>query len=86
MKTLLAAILFMTVLVVAYSQKPPLKFGDVSIDEVKMTHCAADSSAAAVILFDYGVTRLNYTLSINRFILEFDRITRIKILKKEAIH
>ena len=36
------------------AQKPPIKFGDVPIDQLKMTTYDKDSSASAVILADYG--------------------------------
>ncbi len=42
-----------------------------------------DSSASAVVLFDYGVAYLSYTA--NDVNLYFERHTRIKILKKEGL-
>ena len=67
----------------AYAQKPPIKFGDVSIDELKMTRYVKDTSAAAVILMDYGQSNLNYKQNTG-FIIDFDRIRRIKIFRKEG--
>lgn len=40
----------------ATAQKPPLKFGDVSKEELLMTSYDKDTSAAAVILADFGVS------------------------------
>lgn len=67
----------------AYAQKPPVKFGDVSTDEVKMTRFDKDTSATAVILADYGESVISYNQQTG-FQLEFSRITRIKILKKDG--
>jgi hypothetical protein len=62
------------------AQKPPIKFGDVSMEDLKMTRYDNDSSAAAVILADYGEARID----INLEKLIFERHTRIKILKKDG--
>ena len=65
------------------AQKPPIKFGDVSLEEVKMTRYEPDSSAAAVVLADYGESEVQYNQN-QGFVLLFDRITRTKILTKEG--
>lgn len=58
--------------------KAPIKFGKVSIEELQMTHYDLDSSAAAVVLCDYGYFNLqDYS---------FTRTVRIKILKKEGLY
>lgn len=67
----------------AYCQKAPVKFGDVSLEELKMVSYDKDTSASAVILADYGVTSMGYQQGKN-FFLKFDRIVRIKILKKNG--
>ncbi len=67
----------------ASGQKPPIKFGDVPIDQVKMTTYAADSSAVAVVLTDFGESTIDYS-SQDGFIIKFDRIRRVKILSKEG--
>lgn len=66
------------------AQKPPTKFGEVSLENFKMTHYANDSSAAAVVLVDYGETAIEYNQSTG-FELHFERLTRIKILSKEGL-
>jgi hypothetical protein len=66
-----------------FAQKAPIKFGNVPIEEIKMTAYDKDSSAAAVILADFGESTINY-YSEKGFILNFERITRIKILKKDG--
>lgn len=65
------------------AQKPPIKFGDVSLEEVKMTRYELDSSAAAVILADYGESEIQYNQN-QGFVLVFERVTRIKILTKDG--
>ncbi|MFC6996680.1 DUF3857 domain-containing protein [Rufibacter roseus] len=63
----------------AQGQDAPVKYGKVSDEEVKMKVYAPDTSAAAVILVDYGRSYFTYT---NDFKLVYERVMRIKILKK----
>lgn len=65
------------------AQKPPTKFGDVTVDELKMSQYELDSAATAVVLCDYGESELKYDQS-QGFFLVFERITRLKILKREG--
>lgn len=65
------------------AQKPPLKFGDVSLEEVKMDRYEPDSSAAAVVLADYGESEVQYNQS-QGFVLLFERTKRTKILTKDG--
>ncbi len=60
----------------SFSQKAPIKFGKIDIKDLEMKVYDKDSSASAVILFDYGY------FNSNDFV--FTRIMRIKILKKEG--
>ena len=71
-------IVFSTTL--ALAQKPPFKFGDISIEELKMDHYDKDSSAAAVVLIDYG----DAYIDLDNGKMIFERYARIKILKKEG--
>ncbi len=77
---LLVALLFSCF--VTYGQEAPIKYGKVTDDEVKMKVFAADTSAAAVILADYGRSYFTYS---DDFKITFERIVRIKILKKSAL-
>ena len=74
------ALLFHVVL----AQKPPVKFGEVTKEELMMTAYDKDSSAAAVILADYGTSAIIYRQNIG-FSLDFERTTRIKILTKDGL-
>ncbi|MBN8576137.1 MAG: DUF3857 domain-containing protein [Cytophagales bacterium] len=67
----------------AQAQKPPVKYGDIPMDDLKMTVYPTDSSAAAAVLVDYGTAYLNVmSSSIN---MVFERHTRIKILRKDGL-
>jgi hypothetical protein len=64
----------------AFSQTDPVKWGKISEEETKLKHCSFDSSAAAVILCDYGKVSFNYGSHV-----VIERHTRIKILDRKAI-
>lgn len=57
-------------------QKAPIRYGDVSMEDLQMVTYPADTSAPAVILCDYGY--------FDPLSVHFTRIQRIKILKKEG--
>lgn len=68
-----------------FAQKSPAKFGKVTMEEMKMTQCDIDSSASAVVLFDFGITSFVYgTSGSGGFQINFERHTRIKILNKNG--
>jgi len=77
-KVLIPSLLFVFALQSGFSQKAPIKFGKVSMEEMKMTVYEPDTSAAAVVLCDYG-----YFSSIT---YDFTRVIRYKILKKEGLY
>ena len=86
MKTLIAGvILALTSQTLIAQKKDPIKFGDVPIEDLKMVTYANDTSASAVILTDFGQSSLVYNTSQGEFTLLFERITRIKILKKDGL-
>ncbi len=66
------------------AQDAPIKFGDIAIEDLKMTSYSKDTSASAVVLADYGQSSLVYNQS-DGFRLSFERITRIKILTKDGL-
>jgi hypothetical protein len=59
-----------------YSQKAPIKFGEINISDLEMKVYDKDTSAAAIVLCDYGC--------FNSKQFTFNRIIRIKILKKSG--
>ena len=65
----------------AIAQKPPIKFGDVAMDVLKMQVYDKDTSAGAVVLADYGESTITYNQN-QGFELRFERLRRIKILNK----
>jgi hypothetical protein len=69
-----------------FAQKPPIKFGDIPLEDMKMTIYPNDSSAEAVILAEYGESSIVYDQAQGEFQIKFDRIRRIKILTKDGLH
>ncbi len=59
-----------------FSRKAPIKFGEIDKTDLEMIVCAIDTSAAAVVICDYGYFNGNK--------YKFTRLIRIKILKKEG--
>lgn len=68
----------------AFAQKPPIKFGDIPMEDMKMTVYPLDSGAEAVVLADFGISSLDYSQA-SGFQLHFERTRRVKILKKEGL-
>ena len=86
MKNQITKTLFVLIIpALSFAQKPPIKFGDVPIEDLKMTRYEKDSSAAAVVLADYGESTIEYDQSEDRFVLRFERVQRIKILTKDGL-
>ena len=69
--------------VCAFAQKSPIKFGEVSLEELNMKVYPNDSSAEAAVLVDYGEADLSILNGTAK--LRFERHVRIKILKKEGL-
>jgi hypothetical protein len=76
MKSLNIIILILIVPAICFSQKDPIKFGQISLSELEMKVYEPDSSASAVVLCTYGHFRSAD--------LTFTQVVRIKILKKEG--
>jgi transglutaminase-like putative cysteine protease len=81
MKSFALTSTFCLTLFLCLGQKAPVKFGDVTIDELKMVRYEKDTSASAVVLVDFGETKFNYNGD-KGWQLKFERITRIKIITK----
>ncbi|MBK5280413.1 MAG: DUF3857 and transglutaminase domain-containing protein [Bacteroidia bacterium] len=85
MKNIISVGVFIFVLAnFSLAQKLPFEFGEIPPDQLKMTQYEKDSSAAAVVLVDYGQTTMQYLQS-EGFVLLFERLTRIKIFTKEGL-
>ncbi|HTE29042.1 MAG TPA: transglutaminase domain-containing protein, partial [Chryseolinea sp.] len=84
MKILLTGFFAILVSFYSFAQKPPIKFGEIPIEDLQMTKYPKDTSASAVILVDFGTSSLVYNQS-SGFSLVFDRMMRIKILSKEGL-
>lgn len=64
-----------------FAQDVPAKFGKVDDETLKMRMYDRDTSAAAVVLSDYGYSYFTYNKG---FKVVFERHTRIKVLKKSG--
>lgn len=75
---------FFTLLLSAQKKSNPLpKFGDISLDDLKMTVYAKDSSAEAVVLYDIGKT--SFTVQSGNIQMVQEVHEQIKILKPSAL-
>ncbi|GGF20802.1 DUF3857 domain-containing protein [Hymenobacter cavernae] len=66
----------------AYGQADPIKFGKPDPQDFEAKNFVADSAAEAVILCDFGRSR--FEMMENDFKVVYDRVLRIKILKKSG--
>src|SRR5690349_17369419 len=83
MKALICGLFMALVSFTAVAQKSPVKFGNIPMEDMKMTVYDKDSSAAAVMLVDYGEAYIQVnTVSAT---MNFERHVRIKVLKKEGL-
>jgi hypothetical protein len=67
-----------------FSQKSFMKFGEIPEEDMKLTVYPDDTTAEAVFLGEYGVTRFNISED-QGFYLEYEHHKRIKILKKSGL-
>ncbi|MBI1770029.1 MAG: DUF3857 domain-containing protein [Bacteroidetes bacterium] len=80
----IALIALLFIAFATWGQKPPAKFGDIPMEDMKMTVYPNDSSAEAVILVDYAESAIKYSEH-DGFQIIFERLQRIKILTKEGL-
>ena len=73
--------LFFNIFSIAFGQKNTIKFGEVEDKEVIATKHDKFPDAEAVVLYDYG--SITYVLD-NNPVQMYERVTRIKILKKNG--
>jgi Domain of Unknown Function with PDB structure (DUF3857) len=84
MRYLLATVIFTLICCFAFAQKAPFKFGNIPIEDLKMIRYEKDTSAAAVVLGDYGESTIFYVQSSGDWRVSFERTQRIKILTREG--
>lgn len=70
---------------ISISQELDIKFGKVDKSDLEMTIYDADSSASAVVLYDYGHSYFNFDKQDYNLQLTFETHVRIKILKKDGL-
>ncbi|HEX3008132.1 MAG TPA: DUF3857 domain-containing protein, partial [Bacteroidales bacterium] len=76
--SLLTVMLFGVADVLAYTSKPPIKYGHILKEDLQMSTYKPDPSASAVVLCDYGTVRVGPRT-------EYIRHVRIKILKEDGL-
>lgn len=84
MRSLLATALLAGMCSTAFAQKAPFKFGNVSVEDLKMVRYEKDTSASAIVLGDYGSSNITYSQSTGDWTVNFERTQRIKILKQDG--
>jgi hypothetical protein len=66
------------------AEKPPIKLGDITKEELKMTQYDPDPNAEAVVLCDYGYRNWIFDTNGSGWRHELKRICRIKIFHKDG--
>jgi hypothetical protein len=84
MKRLMTVVIFTLFCFSVSGQKAPFKFGSIAPEDLKMTRYEKDTAAAAVVLGDYGTSNITYAQSTGDWTVNFERVQRIKILKKDG--
>ena len=82
MRTLVLCLLAFLIFPALFAQKSPVKFGEIPDSDMTMKSYEHDTSAAAVVLVDYGEAYIQATSVVVN--MTFERHIRIKILKKEG--
>ncbi|RNI26860.1 transglutaminase domain-containing protein [Rufibacter latericius] len=82
LKSWLALLLLVVGVATPGYSEDPFKMGQVTPEDLKMTSYAPDTSAAAVVLYDLGESNFLFTKGTQ---LQFKRIIRIKVLKKNGL-
>ena len=80
-KYLSLSILFFIVLssINSYSQNPPIQWEEIPISDLRMSTYSPDTNASAIILCDYGFSKVNDEMGV-----DYERHTRIKILSEKG--
>lgn len=82
MRTLFS-LLFLVMISLSYGQSAEPKFGKIDAADLSMTRYENDTTADALMLFDYGTSKFILSPQ-EKFQFEFERHFRIKIFKKSA--
>ncbi|MBC6697747.1 DUF3857 domain-containing protein [Hymenobacter sp. BT190] len=83
-RLLLLAVLGSAATAPALGQADPIKFGKPDLKDFDSKNFVADSAAEAVVLCDFGRSRFEVAAAGEGFQTVFERVTRIKILKKSG--
>ncbi len=83
MKSLFTGLFIALVVQISFAQKSPSKFGNISLDDLKKTTYAQDTSASAYYLFNFGKSYV--TINTVSAVLQSERHFRIKVLKTNGL-
>lgn len=81
---LITLIVLLTIYFNSIAQKPPIKLGNVTKQEIEMTVYEPDPDADAVVLCDYGILSFKFNLGENQWENNLKRICRIKIFNDDG--
>lgn len=87
MKNLIISITVLAILsfcFTSFAEKPPIKLGDVSREEIEMTSYQADPDANAVVLCDYATLIFDFNTTNWQWENRLKRICRIKIFNDDG--
>jgi hypothetical protein len=84
LRNLFLLTLLISIPIFSFAQKPPIKLGDVTVQDLKMEKYDLDPDAEAVVLCDYGYRGYKFDLNDRQWTHELKRICRIKILSDEG--
>lgn len=79
-----ALIAILTICIDSYADKPPIKLGAVSKQEIEMKTYEADPDADAVVLCDYATLSFNFDTNERQWENSLKRICRIKIFNDDG--
>src|SRR6056297_1230644 len=84
MKRLSAISILMVCLIptILFSQEAPVEFKKIDKENLKMEHYPKDSSANALILYDFGKSKIYFE---DRFLLRYERHIRIKVFNEKGV-
>lgn len=82
--TPITLLIFLSICLNSLAQKPPIKLGNISNEEIEMITYDANPDADAVVLCDYGTLSFNFNTTEGQWENSLKRICRIKIFNDDG--
>ncbi len=82
---ILAILIVLLIPILAKSQKDPIKWKEIPMEDLQMTNYELDPNAPAVVLCDYGQIYFDINPNGKTLFVFYDRHVRLKILKPEGL-